>query len=113
MPLRAVPLVPVAAMLVPVLTLKLSHKLQPRTVALGRFDGAHPCLAAATQAGKVTAWRGAGFPPPARRPPCDAPPVSRRSSFTALTAPLRGRAAAARLPAAWTLTCRCSASIRP
>ncbi|XP_052541247.1 Bardet-Biedl syndrome 2 protein [Tympanuchus pallidicinctus] len=40
-------------MLVPVFTLKLSHKLQPRTVALGRFDGAHPCLAAATQAGKV------------------------------------------------------------
>ncbi|OXB74090.1 UNVERIFIED_CONTAM: hypothetical protein H355_003153 [Colinus virginianus] len=41
-------------MLVPVFTLKLSHKLQPRTVALGRFDGAHPCLAAATQAGKVS-----------------------------------------------------------
>ncbi|XP_071900114.1 BBSome complex member BBS2 isoform X2 [Anas platyrhynchos] len=40
-------------MLVPVFTLKLSHKLVPRTVALGRFDGTHPCLAAATQAGKV------------------------------------------------------------
>ncbi|XP_061863097.1 Bardet-Biedl syndrome 2 protein isoform X2 [Colius striatus] len=40
-------------MLVPVFTLKLNHKILPRTVALGRFDGTHPCLAAATQAGKV------------------------------------------------------------
>ncbi|XP_075289898.1 BBSome complex member BBS2 isoform X2 [Opisthocomus hoazin] len=40
-------------MLVPVFTLKLSHKIVPRTVALGRYDGTHPCLAAATQAGKV------------------------------------------------------------
>uniref|UniRef100_A0A8B9FPX2 Bardet-Biedl syndrome 2 protein homolog n=1 Tax=Amazona collaria TaxID=241587 RepID=A0A8B9FPX2_9PSIT len=40
-------------MLVPVFTLKLSHKILPRMVALGRFDGMHPCLAAATQAGKV------------------------------------------------------------
>ncbi|XP_065519583.1 Bardet-Biedl syndrome 2 protein isoform X2 [Lathamus discolor] len=40
-------------MLVPVFTLKLSHKILPRMVALGRYDGTHPCLAAATQAGKV------------------------------------------------------------
>ncbi|XP_059569639.1 Bardet-Biedl syndrome 2 protein isoform X4 [Alligator mississippiensis] len=40
-------------MLVPVFTLKLQHKILPRMVALGRLDGAHPCLAAATQAGKV------------------------------------------------------------
>uniref|UniRef100_A0A8C6Z1A4 Bardet-Biedl syndrome 2 protein homolog n=1 Tax=Nothoprocta perdicaria TaxID=30464 RepID=A0A8C6Z1A4_NOTPE len=42
-------------MLVPVFTLKLNYKILPRMVALGRFDGTHPCLAAATQAGKVTA----------------------------------------------------------
>ncbi|XP_030368633.1 Bardet-Biedl syndrome 2 protein isoform X4 [Strigops habroptila] len=41
-------------MLVPVFTLKLSHKILPRMVALGRYDGTHPCLAAATQAGKVS-----------------------------------------------------------
>ncbi|XP_064016563.1 Bardet-Biedl syndrome 2 protein isoform X3 [Pogoniulus pusillus] len=40
-------------MLVPVFTLKLNHKILPRMVALGRYDGTHPCLAAATQAGKV------------------------------------------------------------
>ncbi|XP_030368635.1 Bardet-Biedl syndrome 2 protein isoform X6 [Strigops habroptila] len=40
-------------MLVPVFTLKLSHKILPRMVALGRYDGTHPCLAAATQAGKL------------------------------------------------------------
>ncbi|XP_025890178.1 Bardet-Biedl syndrome 2 protein [Nothoprocta perdicaria] len=40
-------------MLVPVFTLKLNYKILPRMVALGRFDGTHPCLAAATQAGKV------------------------------------------------------------
>ncbi|XP_044290035.1 Bardet-Biedl syndrome 2 protein isoform X2 [Varanus komodoensis] len=40
-------------MLVPVFTLKLRHRILPRMVALGRFDGAHPCLAAATQASKV------------------------------------------------------------
>ncbi|RMC09141.1 hypothetical protein DUI87_14148 [Hirundo rustica rustica] len=41
-------------MLVPVFTLKLNHKILPRMVALGRYDGTHPCLAAATQAGKVS-----------------------------------------------------------
>ncbi|KAL7978686.1 hypothetical protein Chor_013175 [Crotalus horridus] len=40
-------------MLVPVFSLKLSHKILPRGVALGRYDGTHPCLTAATQAGKV------------------------------------------------------------
>uniref|UniRef100_A0A8C6XHF6 Bardet-Biedl syndrome 2 protein homolog n=1 Tax=Naja naja TaxID=35670 RepID=A0A8C6XHF6_NAJNA len=43
----------VAAMLVPVFSLKLNHKILPRCVALGRYDGTHPCLTAATQAGKV------------------------------------------------------------
>ena len=42
-------------MLLPVFTLKLRHKINPRMVAVGRYDGTHPCLAAATQAGKVTA----------------------------------------------------------
>lgn len=42
-------------MLLPVFTLKLRHKISPRMVAVGRYDGTHPCLAAATQAGKVTA----------------------------------------------------------
>ncbi|XP_045438801.1 Bardet-Biedl syndrome 2 protein isoform X2 [Pipistrellus kuhlii] len=40
-------------MLLPVFTLKLRHKINSRMVAIGRFDGTHPCLAAATQAGKV------------------------------------------------------------
>ncbi|KAL4657039.1 Bardet-Biedl syndrome 2 protein-like [Arapaima gigas] len=40
-------------MLVPIFTLKLNHKINPRMVAVGKFDGVHPCLAAATQAGKV------------------------------------------------------------
>ncbi|XP_036997421.2 Bardet-Biedl syndrome 2 protein [Artibeus jamaicensis] len=40
-------------MLLPVFTLKLRHKINPRMVAVGRYDGTHPCLAAATQAGKV------------------------------------------------------------
>nr|XP_028595342.1 Bardet-Biedl syndrome 2 protein [Podarcis muralis] len=40
-------------MLVPVFTLKLNHKILPRMVAVGKYDGTHPCLTAATQAGKV------------------------------------------------------------
>uniref|UniRef100_A0A8C0XUM0 BBSome complex member BBS2 n=1 Tax=Castor canadensis TaxID=51338 RepID=A0A8C0XUM0_CASCN len=40
-------------MMLPVFTLKLRHKISPRMVAVGRYDGIHPCLAAATQAGKV------------------------------------------------------------
>uniref|UniRef100_A0AAZ3RSK0 Bardet-Biedl syndrome 2 protein homolog n=1 Tax=Oncorhynchus tshawytscha TaxID=74940 RepID=A0AAZ3RSK0_ONCTS len=41
-------------MLVPIFTLKLNHKINPRMVTMGKFDGIHPCLTAATQAGKVT-----------------------------------------------------------
>ncbi|XP_069496392.1 BBSome complex member BBS2 [Ambystoma mexicanum] len=40
-------------MLVPVFTLKLNHKINPRMVTVGKYDGVHPCLTAATQAGKV------------------------------------------------------------
>ncbi|CAL8292923.1 unnamed protein product [Boreogadus saida] len=40
-------------MLVPIFTLKLNHKINPRMVTVGKFDGIHPCLTAATQAGKV------------------------------------------------------------
>uniref|UniRef100_A0A4W4H8M2 Bardet-Biedl syndrome 2 protein homolog n=1 Tax=Electrophorus electricus TaxID=8005 RepID=A0A4W4H8M2_ELEEL len=40
-------------MLVPIYTLKLNHKINPRMVTMGKFDGVHPCLTAATQAGKV------------------------------------------------------------
>lgn len=39
--------------MVPIFTLKLNHKINPRMVAVGKFDGVHPCLTAATQAGKV------------------------------------------------------------
>ncbi|XP_027017827.1 Bardet-Biedl syndrome 2 protein homolog isoform X1 [Tachysurus fulvidraco] len=42
-----------AIMLVPIFTLKLNHKINPRMVTVGKFDGVHPCLTAATQAGKV------------------------------------------------------------
>ncbi|KAM9301908.1 BBSome complex member BBS2 [Gastrophryne carolinensis] len=40
-------------MLVPIFTLKLNHKINPRMVAVGKYNGMHPCLTAATQAGKV------------------------------------------------------------
>ena len=40
-------------MLVPVFTLKLNHKINPRMVAMGKYDGTHPCLTCATTAGKV------------------------------------------------------------
>lgn len=40
-------------MLVPIFTLKLNHKINPRMVALGKYDGKHPNLTAATTAGKV------------------------------------------------------------
>ncbi|KAA8590505.1 hypothetical protein FQN60_014439 [Etheostoma spectabile] len=43
----------VGTMLVPIFTLKLNHKINPRMVTVGKFDGVHPCLTAATQAGKV------------------------------------------------------------
>ncbi|XP_070565580.1 BBSome complex member BBS2-like [Ptychodera flava] len=40
-------------MLVPIFTLKLNHKINPRMVCLGKYDGQHPCLTCATTAGKV------------------------------------------------------------
>ncbi|XP_067905808.1 Bardet-Biedl syndrome 2 protein homolog isoform X2 [Heterodontus francisci] len=40
-------------MLVPVFTLKLNHRINPGMVTVGKYDGTHPCLTAATQAGKV------------------------------------------------------------
>ena len=40
-------------MLVPVFTLKLSQKIHPRMVGIGKYDGIHPCLTAATTANKV------------------------------------------------------------
>ncbi|RUS70724.1 hypothetical protein EGW08_021515 [Elysia chlorotica] len=40
-------------MLVPIFTLKLNHKVNPRTVAIGHYDGTHPALTCGTAAGKV------------------------------------------------------------
>ncbi len=40
-------------MLVPIFSLKLNNKICARTVSVGRYDGIHPCLTAATLAGKV------------------------------------------------------------
>ncbi|XP_064601546.1 Bardet-Biedl syndrome 2 protein homolog [Liolophura sinensis] len=40
-------------MLVPIFTLKLNHKINPRMVSLGKYDGVHPALTCATAAGKV------------------------------------------------------------
>jgi Bardet-Biedl syndrome 2 protein len=40
-------------MLVPIFTLKFGHKVHPRTTAIGKYDGIHPCLTGATTAGKV------------------------------------------------------------
>jgi len=40
-------------MLVPVFTLKLNQKINPRMVTIGHFDGVHPCLTCGTTAGKV------------------------------------------------------------
>ncbi|XP_020386801.1 Bardet-Biedl syndrome 2 protein homolog isoform X1 [Rhincodon typus] len=40
-------------MLVPVFSLKLNHRINPRMVTVGKYDGTHPCLTAATQAGKI------------------------------------------------------------
>ena len=40
-------------MIVPIFSLKLNNKITPRTVAIGKYDGLHPCLTAATLAGKV------------------------------------------------------------
>lgn len=40
-------------MLVPIFSFKLNNKICARTVAIGRYDGIHPCLTAASLAGKV------------------------------------------------------------
>ncbi|BFZ04172.1 hypothetical protein BsWGS_07211 [Bradybaena similaris] len=40
-------------MLVPIFTLKLNHKVVPRTVAVGQYDGKHPSLTFATAGDKV------------------------------------------------------------
>ena len=40
-------------MLVPIFNLKLQHKIHPRTVTLGKYDGVHPCLSCGTTASKV------------------------------------------------------------
>jgi len=40
-------------MLVPVFTLKLNHKIIPRLVSIGKYDGKHPCLTAATTGNKI------------------------------------------------------------
>lgn len=32
---------------------QLNHKIYPHTVTVGKYDGEHPCLTAATTAGKV------------------------------------------------------------
>ncbi|CAH1270190.1 BBS2 [Branchiostoma lanceolatum] len=40
-------------MLVPIFTLKLNHKINTRMLTIGCYDGQHPCLTAATTAGKV------------------------------------------------------------
>ena len=42
-------------MLVPIFTLKLNQKIFPRLVTIGKYDGRHPCLTAATNGGKVGA----------------------------------------------------------
>lgn len=47
----------------PIFTLKLNHRINPRMVAVGTFDGVHPCLTAATQAGKVRGLVPYGCPP--------------------------------------------------
>ncbi|XP_033117827.1 Bardet-Biedl syndrome 2 protein homolog [Anneissia japonica] len=40
-------------MLVPIFTLRLNNKINPRMVTIGKYDGQHPNLTAATMAGKV------------------------------------------------------------
>lgn len=38
----------------PVFTLELNYKLVPGLVTIGKYDGTHPCLTAATTADKVS-----------------------------------------------------------
>lgn len=44
-----------AGQLVPVFTLKLQQRVAPRLVCVGRYDGRHASLTAATTGGKVGA----------------------------------------------------------
>lgn len=37
----------------PVFTLELNYKIVPGLVTIGKYDGTHPCLTAATTADKV------------------------------------------------------------
>ena len=46
------------AMLLPIFTLNLGQKILPGRVALGEYDGKHPCLTAATGAEKVGQFTG-------------------------------------------------------
>ena len=41
-------------MFAPIFSLKLKHKIHPRTVTVGRYDGLHPCLTCGTTASKVS-----------------------------------------------------------
>lgn len=40
-------------MFVPIFTLNLNHKLLPGRIAIGEFDGEHPCFVAATTGERV------------------------------------------------------------
>ncbi|GIZ04373.1 bardet-Biedl syndrome 2 protein [Caerostris extrusa] len=40
-------------MLAPVFSLNLSHKILPHRVTIGKYDGVHPCLTAATASDKI------------------------------------------------------------
>ena len=40
-------------MLAPVFSVKLKHKIHPRTVTIGKYDGSHSCLSCGTTASKV------------------------------------------------------------
>ena len=47
-------------MLVPVFSLKLAHKIIPRLLTVGKYDGVHPCLTGGTNGGRVStsSWSG-------------------------------------------------------
>lgn len=40
-------------MLKPIFNFKLNHKIHVGMVTVGKYDGVHPCLTAATTAGKI------------------------------------------------------------
>lgn len=40
----------------PVFTLEVNHKIVPGLVTVGKYDGSHPCITAATTADKVSAF---------------------------------------------------------